>query len=417
MKLKKILPLILSLGILTGCSSTGGSTNEEIVTEINDPVEITFWHAMNGEQEKSLQKLTKEFESKNQNIKVKLQNQSSYSDLQQKITSTISSPKDLPTMTQAYPGWMLNAISDDLLTDLKPYIENETLKFDNYDDILASFKEETVTDGKIYGMPFNKSTDVIWYNKTLFDELGLKVPTNYDEFASVCKTIKEKKNIPGAGFDSLSNFYATFLNTNGYKFDSNFDVTSDVSVNAVNYYLDGIKEGYFRIAGTDKYLSGPFANEAVGMYVGSMAGESFVKLGVGDKFELGVAPYPSSTSIQQGTNLYVFNNATSEQKTAAYEYLKFLTSKESQITWAKESGYMPVRQSAIDSDEYKNSGSLTSKILSDATKNLYVVPVIPGADSAFREISSVLEGILSDTNSDVNKKLEEFKNTLDSTWE
>ena len=78
---------------------------------------------------------------------------------------------------------------------------------------------------------------------------------------------------------------------------------------------------------------------------------------------------------------------------------------------------MPVRQSAIDSDEYKNSGSLTSKILSDATKNLYVVPVIPGADSAFREISSVLEGILSDTNSDVNKKLEEFKNTLDSTWE
>lgn len=50
------------------------------------------------------------------------------------------------------------------------------------------------------------------------------------------------------------------------------------------------------------------------MYVGSMAGETFVKLGVGDKFEVGVAPYPSSTSIQQGTNLYVFNNATSEQK-------------------------------------------------------------------------------------------------------
>ena len=125
----------------------------------------------------------------------------------------------------------------------------------------------------------------------------------------------------------------------------------------------------------------------------------------------------SSTSIQQGTNLYVFNNATSEQKTAAYEYLKFLTSKENQITWAKESGYMPVRQSAIDSDEYKNSGSLTSSILSDATKNLYIIPVVPGSDSAFREISTVLEGILSDTKSDVNKKLAEFKNSLDSTWE
>ena len=73
------------------------------------------------------------------------------------------------------------------------------------------------------------------------------------------KTIKEKKNIPGAGFDSLNTFYTTFLNTEGHKFDSNFDVTSDVSVKAANYYLDGIKEGYFRIAGTDKYLSGPFS--------------------------------------------------------------------------------------------------------------------------------------------------------------
>lgn len=417
MKLKKILPLILSLGLLTGCSSAGGSGNEEIVTEINNPVEITFWHAMNGEQEKSLQNLTEKFTSENPNIKVTLQNQSSYPDLQQKITSTISSPKDLPTMTQAYPGWMLNAISDDLVVDLGQYINNETLKFDNYDDILPSFREETTMDGKIYGMPFNKSTEVIWYNKTLFDELKLEVPTTYEEFVNVSKTIKEKKGIPGAGFDSLNTFYTTFLNNEGQSFDSNFDVTGETSVKATNYYLDGIKEGYFRIAGTDKYLSGPFANETVGMYIGSNAGETFVKLGVGDKFEVGVAPYPSTSSIQQGTNLYVFQNATPEQRTAAYEYLKFLTSTENQITWAKETGYMPIRKSAIDSDEYKNSGSLTSNILSDATKNLYMLPVVPGADSAFREISTVLEGILSDTNSDVNKKLEEFKNTLNSTWE
>ena len=153
------------------------------------------------------------------------------------------------------------------------------------------------------------------------------------------------------------------------------------------------------------------------MYVGSMAGETFVKLGVGDKFEVGVAPYPAKTSIQQGTDLYVFNNATPEQRTAAYEYLKFLTTKENQITWAKETGYMPIRKSAIDSEEYKNSGSLTAKILSDATKDLYTISVIPGADTAFREISTVLEGILADTKSDVNKNLETFKNTLTSTWE
>lgn len=148
---------------------------------------------MSGDLEKSLQKLTDEFTAQNPNIKVTLQNQSSYPDLQQKITATVASPKDLPTITQAYPDWMFNPIQDGLVTDLTPYIENETLKFDNYDDILPSLREAAKIDGKIYGMPFNKSTEVIWYNKTLFDELNLTPPTNYDELVKVAKEIKDKK--------------------------------------------------------------------------------------------------------------------------------------------------------------------------------------------------------------------------------
>lgn len=419
MKIKKILALALSLGLLTGCSAKGaGKANEDVVTEITAPVEITFWHAMAGNLEKSLQKLTDEFTAQNPNIKVTLQNQSSYPELQQKITATVASPKDLPTLTQAYPDWMFNPIKDGLVTDLTPYIENKTIKFDNYEDILASFREATKIDGKIYAMPFNKSTEVLWYNKTLFDELGLTPPSNYDELVQVSKTIKEKKGIAGAGFDSLNNYYTTFLKSEGKVFDNNFDVTSEESAKAANYYLDGVKEGYFRIAGTDKYLSGPFGNGMVAMYVGSNAGENFIKQGVGDKFEIGAAPYPTNASLQQGTDLYVFSSATPEQKTAAYEFLKFLTSKEKQIQWASESGYMPARQSAIDSEEYKNSGSLIAPILSDATKNLYTNPVISGADAAYREASTILESVLANpNNADVNKKLEEFKSTLNSIWE
>jgi multiple sugar transport system substrate-binding protein len=419
MKFKKLIALALSVGLLTGCSTKGVETNnEDIVTEITSPVEITFWHAMNGDLEKALQKVTDEFMEQNPNITVTLQNQSSYNDLQQKITATVASPSNLPTITQAYSDWMLNPINDGLVTDLTPYIENETLKFDNYEDILEGFREATKIDGKIYGMPFNKSTEVLWYNKTLFDELGLEVPTTYDEFVEVSKKIYEAKGIPGAGFDSLNTYYTTFLKNEGKTFDSSFDVTSEESAKAVNYYLEGVKEGYFRIAGTDNYLSGPFSNEKLGMYVGSNAGESFIKQGVGDKFEVAVAPYPAEISIQQGTDLYVFSSATAEQKTAAYEFLKFLTSTEKQIQWASETGYMPVRQSAIDSEEYKNSGSLIAPILSDATKNLYTNPVITGADSAYREAATVLESVLADpNNADVTKALESFKTTLNSIWE
>lgn len=422
MKFKKLTSLALSAvlmtGLMTGCGSKNNASSEEIVTEITEPVEISFWHAMSGDLEKTLENLTNKFMEANPNIKVNLQNQSTYNDLQQKMTATLASPKDLPTLTQAYPHWMINAMQDELLVDLKPYIENETIGSENYNDMLEGFKTASEIDGKIYGMPFNKSTEVIWYNKTLFDELGLEVPTTFEEFAQVAKTITEKKGIVGAGFDALNNFYTTYLKNKGVDFNSETDVTSAESVEAANYYLDGIKEGYFRIAGTDMYLSGPFANETLGMYVGSNAGESFVKQGVDGKFEIGVAPYPAESVMQQGTDLYMFSNATAEQRTAAFEYLKFLTSTENQITWGVETGYIPATHAAISSDEYKNSGSLVSSILEEATsKNLFINDVAQGVDSAYNESRVVMEDILADKNSDVKSKLEAYRNTLMGIYE
>lgn len=422
MKFKKLTSLALSAvlmtGLMTGCGSKNNASSEEIVTEITEPVEISFWHAMSGDLEKTLENLTNKFMEANPNIKVNLQNQSTYNDLQQKMTATLASPKDLPTLTQAYPHWMINAMQDELLVDLKPYIENETIGSENYNDMLEGFKTASEIDGKIYGMPFNKSTEVIWYNKTLFDELGLEVPKTFEEFAQVAKTITEKKGIAGAGFDALNNFYTTYLKNKGVDFNSETDVTSAESVEAANYYLDGIKEGYFRIAGTDMYLSGPFANETLGMYIGSNAGESFVKQGVDGKFEIGVAPYPAESVMQQGTDLYMFSNATAEQRTAAFEYLKFLTSTENQITWGVETGYIPATHAAISSDEYKNSGSLVSSILEEATsKNLFINDVAQGVDSAYNESRVVMEDILADKNSDVKSKLEAYRNTLMGIYE
>ena len=420
MKLKKILPLALALSLMVGCSGkkqSSISTDEEIVTEIKNPVEITFWHAMNGSQEKVLQNLVDNFKKENPNITVTLQNQSSYQDLQQKITATAASPKDLPTMTQSYTDWLLNEIDENLVLNLKPYIENETLKFDNYDDIVKGFRDASTIDGKIYGIPFNKSTEVLWYNKTLFEKLSLTVPTTYEEFANVAKEITSKQNIVAGGFDSLSNYYSTYLKNEGVTFDSKLDPTSEQSLKAVNYYLDGIKGGYFKMAGTDKYLSSPFGNETIAMYVGSNAGETFIKESVNGKFDIGVSVYPAKDVMQQGTDLFIFNSATSEQKTAAYEFLKFLTRKDNQITWGKETGYIPVRESAINSDEYKNSGSLIAPIIGDATKNLFTNPLVKGMDSAFRESNTTLESILADPNGDVKSKLESFKSTLMSYWE
>ena len=383
------------------------NTEKEADSSTDEAAEITFWHAMGGGQGEALEKLVAEFEKENPNIKVNLQNQGNYGDLNQILVATMQSPNDLPTITQAYPDWMLQFEDANLVTELTDMVNGEN-GIEDYEDILEGVRQEIEKDGKIMGLPFNKSTEVFWYNKTLFDELGLEVPTNYEELVEVSKKINEEKGIPGVGFDSLSNFYATYLHNKGVEMDESLDVTSDESVEAVQYYLDGIKEGYFRIAGTDQYMSGPFANEQVGAYIGSNAGEVYVKDGVDGKFEYAAAPYPAESAVQQGTNIYMFDNADDAQKQAAFKFLKFLTSKESQIQFALDTGYMPARTSAIEDSTYSESDSAIAPILADATKNLYSRPLAPGSQQAYNDIGSVLEQILSNTQADVKAELEAF---------
>lgn len=398
---------------------TEETADSDVLTELTENVEITFWHGMSGGQEETLTELTNKFMEENENITVSLQNQGNYGDLSQKLIATMQSPNNLPTITQAYPDWVYPMVGEGLLVELDPYINHsdENFAFDNWDDILGGLRDGVIIEDKIYGIPFNKSTEVIWYNKSLMNELGLEVPTTFEELAEVSKEIYEEKSIPGAGFDSLSNFYTTYLYNKGVEYDSNLDVTGQESTEAAQYYMDGIEGGYFRIAGTDNYLSGPFANEQLAMYIGSNAGESYVAEGAEGKFEYAAAPYPADSSIQQGTDIYMFESATPEQRTAAFEYLKFLTNTESQIDWALGTGYMPIRESSLNDERYSSSDSAIAPILSDATENLYTKPLVSGSQQAYNDAGTMLEGLLSSPENNVEDALNNFKPTFESAWQ
>jgi ABC-type glycerol-3-phosphate transport system substrate-binding protein len=55
-----------------------------------------------------------------------------------------------------------------------------------------------------------------------------------------------------------------------------------------------------------------------------------------------------------GTNLAIFETKNKARKEAAWKFVKFLCSKESTIYWSCNTGYLPVRTSAINSEEYRN---------------------------------------------------------------
>ena len=442
-KLTLLAALVLSLGVFSACGNNAGNeeapkeetkveekaeegkedaekaeeTEEEKEAEPakEGQTEVIFWHAMGGGQGEALEGLVADFEAENPDVKITLQHQGGYGDLNQILVATMQSPKDLPTITQAYPDWMLQFSEAGMVADLTDRVNGEDGIID-YEDILEGVRDEIEQDDKIIGIPFNKSTEVLWYNQDLFDELGLENPANFEELKEVAKKIKEEKGIPAFGWDSLSNFYVTYLKNKGIEFGPDLDVTSPESIEAINYYLDGIKEGYFRIAGTDQYLSGPFANEQLAGYIGSNAGEVYVKEGVEGKFKYAAQAYPAEKAVQQGTNVYMFEGASDEQKDAAFRFLKFLASKDSQIKFGLATGYMPARTSAVEAEEYKNSDSEIPKILEEASTKLFSRPLVPGSQQAYNDVASKLEEILSNPDSDVEAEMEAFAPQFESDF-
>lgn len=430
MKFSKKLAIAAVAGLAlmgTAACSNGSSNNSsssEKIPKVTKKTTVVFWHGMVGVQQSTLQKLTKEFEAKNPKITIKLENQGAYNDLQAKINSTLQSPNDLPTITQAYPGWLWNAAQNKMLVNLKPYINDKSVGWGSAkaSDIRTELLNGAQIKGTQYGIPFNKSIENLTYNETMFKKYGIKkVPSTMAELKQVSEEIYKKSHhkVVGAGFDSLSNYYTLGMKNEGIDFFNKINFSGAASKKVINYYADGVKAGYFRIAGSDHYLSGPFANQKVAMFIGTSAGEGFVKQGVGKKFDYEVAPRPGKYTMQQGTDIYMFKHASAMQKAAAFKYIKFLVSKKAQLEWANATGYIPVNNSVINSSAYKNNKSIKLPAkLSSAMKNLYSLPVEKDSNAAYAQLNSIMQTILSSAQKkqNVNNAINEGKSKFDSAW-
>lgn len=432
MKFYKKLALVsaAALGLvgLSACSnnnSNSSSSSTKIPTKINKKTAVNFWYSLTGTSQSALQKLTKDFEKKNPNITIKLQSQGgNYSDLQSKLVSGLQSPKDLPTITQAYPGWLYNAAKNNMLVNLTPYVNNKSVGWGSYKNsgIKKALWDGANIGGTQYGVPFNKSVEVLFYNKTLLDKYGVKVPSNMSQLASASAEIYRKSHhkVRGMGFDALNNYYMMQMKeTYGKDFNKNLNFAAKDSVKTINYYANGVKAGYFMQAGTQKYMSTPFNNGQVAMFIGSTANEAYLKQGLKKGYVYGVAARPSQMNVQQGTDIYMFKKASAIQKAAAFKYLKFLTSKSSQLYWAKQTGYMPVNTAALNDSAYQQAkNSKIPAILSKTSKKLYFLPVTKNSITAYDQVNANMQTILAKASKGQNwtSDIKTGKAKLDASW-
>ena len=260
-------------------------------------------------------------------------------------------------------GWCVN---------LKEMLESDP----EYD--LADFYEDAINstdygDGGIYGVPFSFGARAIFYNKTLFEEAGVKTPqecvedgtwtyeTMFDLAAQIKAYDASKTGVKlwcvGQATNGVQNFADILLayGANLSNEDSTeFILDSEEGTAVTNMIYDAMyKTGAHAKPGDDTaFISGNIAMaRETYSYMKSMA--------EGDvNFEWDIVPQPYG-SLEKDGNLYTgyaywCANAASENSELAAELVKFITNKENYMEWC--STFMSPRASVMESDKIINLG-------------------------------------------------------------
>lgn len=392
-------------GAQTNNAEAGTEAAALAADEAIEPCEVEFWHYMTGDLEATLTALTDEFNSTNEyGITVNLVNQGNAPDLLAKLTASAAS-KTLPDMALAYNRWLSEYLTE--VVHLDEFVAND---FDNYEDITKSYRDENSEYGFISGLPFNKSSYLYFYNKTLYDELGIEAPKTWEDYYTVGEKLLTEKNMASLGFDDREGCWQTFVRQTGSEYITADGVQYDneKGLEAATLLVDLYTKGYARLAGDGEYFSALLSNNLIGAYIGSSAGVSYI---TADGWELGVAPVAAgekSAACSSGTNLIMFAKETNEQK-AVWEYMKYLTSTDVTAKWAIETGYLPVRTSAFEAAEYQEfmKENPAAKAAYEQADVMFFSPVYEGSNEVTTEANTIMEEIAiyntdKDTSNDID---------------
>jgi len=348
-------------------------------------LEVEFWHAMSGKQAQSLNAIIDEFNRSQDKYAVVGIYQGAYNSLSQKLIASTYGGRQ-PVCTQAYESWTTRFLRYGCLQPADHFIRKDP---DFGEEDIADFPKAFVDDNSyrmrldeegVYHidpageptmatMPFNKSTYLLFVNETRMRELGGEPPKTWAEMVALSRLMtKLDSDPPQYGFAArpLIESFTTLLFTTGanYMDDAGeFTFAGEEGLATFELLRELVmgenRSGYVEPA----YLNAAFGAGRIGMYIGSTASFPFNDSAVGNKFIWRAYPIPDrdektkGRTLSQGTNVAILRKGFSdgsaipeEVQWGAWEFAKFLTSREVTAKWAAETGYLPVRKSALETE-------------------------------------------------------------------
>ena len=201
------IALVFCFACLSGCH---GSKRQELFEmpeefDTSKQYEIVFWakNDNNSVQQAIYKKTVADFEALYPNIKVKLQLYSDYGMIYNDVITNISLGTT-PNVCITYPDHIATYITgdntvvplDELMADEKYGLGGSEVRFEapREDEIIEKFLDEGLIGGVQYAIPFMRSTEACYINKTMVEKLGFTLPETltWDFIWEVCEKAMEK---------------------------------------------------------------------------------------------------------------------------------------------------------------------------------------------------------------------------------
>ena len=229
-----VLVMVLSMFVLTACPGPEEQQPVQLPTftladgETYDgsAVEIEFSHTMGENLRNVLDAYIVEFNKIYPNITIVHSQVGGYDDVRDTVSKQILAGTQ-PNIAYCYPDHVALYNLAGATVTLDQFINSPELGMtqEQIDDFIDGYWNEgkAYGDGLMYTLPLSKSTEVLYYNKTYFEEHNLSVPTTWDELEAVCRQILEienNKNCVPLGYDSESNWFITMTEQLGTPYTS-----------------------------------------------------------------------------------------------------------------------------------------------------------------------------------------------------
>ena len=354
-------------GSAAGASSTPSCPIHALKTA-SGPVDINFWESMTQANATTLQTLTNQFNASQTKVHVNLVQQATYTTTWVKYQAGLSDHQ-LPALVQLTETGLQGVVDTQSILPAQACLSaTHYATSDFVPRTLAWYKIGKVQEG----MPFAVSEPVVYYNKQSFTAAGLNPttpPTTLTAYLADAKALHAHGIGTGLKVDNwhVRNWLATanhlFLNSdNGRTSRATAAAFNDSTGTAIFKDLHQLvatagattnpqngSDDYDNLLGIGdgKYGMTIDTSAALGTVTSLVANYPNVTIGVG--------PFPSAGSTKSGgvsgggSALYISDKVPAAQQAAAWEYETFLDSSSSQATWAKGTGYIPIRKSATTS--------------------------------------------------------------------